>query len=89
MRAGSDTNYDALHCVKFSETTAAAQQVHDRHGLAVFEVPFPAARNAAPGQERTTWNSMRLRAKAHAISGTQQPQQFASHSPVSVLGESL
>ena len=29
---------------------------------------------------------MRLRAKAQAISGTQQEQQLASHSPVSVFG---
>jgi len=33
----------------------------------------------------TTWKSIRLRAKAHEISGTQQAQQLASHSPVSVF----
>ena len=41
---------------------------------------------STPSTPVTTWKSMRLRAKAQAISGTQQEQQFASHSPVSVFG---
>ena len=40
----------------------------------------------APFAMDTTLNWMRLRAKALEISGAQQAQQLASHSPVSMLG---
>ena len=40
-------------------------------------------RRAEQAADHVEW--MRLRAKALEISGTQQAQQWASHSPVSVL----
>ena len=59
-----------------SAATARAASNHSatsRHGLSPASVP------------ETTWKGMRARANAFEISGTEHTEQFASHSPVSVL----
>ena len=77
---------DLLARLEDWKTRFGAPDVHQLHQLPVSYTHLDVyKRQSSCSCPETMWKSMRARAKALAISGTQQTEQFASHSAVSAV----